>query len=200
MMAPRNARPPPTNSHGFVAPTGSLAAAGAAEGLGRLGAPAPDGRAPSLASVADVDGVGRADLDGVAEAVCVAPGAAGVPLEIGGPKVGPGPAVGLGGFGVGAALGVGVGAGGIAVAGGVGTGVGVAVGAGPITMTVGPMSVGSPPWISATKVTCQVPAGSVEEPVQVPSVVVPAVRASPIEAGPTMAVTELAACCALVVT
>ena len=124
--------------------------------------------------------------------------AAGVPLEIGGPKVGPGPAVGLGGIGVGAAVGVGVG--GVAVGGGVGTGVGVAVGAGPTTMTVGPTSVGSLPWISATKVTCQVPAGSVDWPVQVPFVVVPAVSASPTEAGPTMAVTELAACCGLVVT
>ena len=141
----------------------------------------------------------RAERDGEAEPVGVAcADAAGVPLGIGGPKVGGGVPVGRGGMAVGA--GVGVAGGGVAVGGGVGTGVGVGVGGGPTTTTVGPASVGSLPCVAATKVTCQVPAGSVDWPVHVPSVAVPAVSRSPTEAGPTTAVTELAACCGLGVT
>jgi hypothetical protein len=197
IKAPRNARPPPTKTHGFVAAAVFVASPGASEGLGRLGAPAPNGRALSTESVADADGVGRADLDGEAEAVGVAsPDAAGVPLGTGGPKVGRGEAVGRGGTGVGAA----VGGGAVGAGVGVGTGAGVGVGGGPTTTTAGPARVRSLPWISATKVTCQVPAGNVDWPVQVPSVGVPAVSASPTEAGPTRAVTELAACCELGVT
>ena len=132
-----------------------------AEGVGRLGAPPPDGRALSSASVADADGVGRADLEGVADGVGVAlPDGAGAAEGSGGPRVGLGAAVGPGGFAVGAAVGVEGGA--VAVGGGVGTGVGVGVGTVPTTTMVGPMSVGSLPCISATNVTCQVPAGSVD--------------------------------------
>jgi hypothetical protein len=82
----------------------------------------------------------------------------------------------------------------------VGAGVGVAVGGGPTTTTIGPLSDGSLPGVAAVNVTCQVPAGSVDWPVQVPFVAVPEVSARPTEVEPTMAVTELAPCCGLGVT
>lgn len=198
ITAPTNARPPPTNSHGFAPAAGSFdEAAAATDGLGRLELVAADGRPLSLPPAEDAEGVGRAEPDPDGEAVGVARAdAAGAREGIGGPNVG---------VGVGAGLGVDVGVGfavgrGLAVGRGVGAGVGVAVGGGPTTTTVGPLSVGSLPGVAATNVTCRVPAGSVDWPVQVPSVAVPAVSASPTEAGPTTAVTELAAFCGLGVT
>jgi hypothetical protein len=129
-------------------------------------------------------GVARGDADGVRDG-------------LGDPKVGPGAPVGPGGIGVGADVGTGVGLGvgrGLAVGRGVGGGVGVGVGGRPTTTTVGPARVGSLPGVAATNVTCHVPAGSVELPVQVPFVAVPLVSASPTEVGPTTAVTAVAAC------
>lgn len=197
ITAPTNARPPPTNSHGFAPAAGSFdESAAATDGLGRLELVAADGRALSLPPAEDAEEVGRAEPDPDGEAVGVARAdAAGAREGIGGPNVGIGAALGRVGVGVGFAVGRG-----LAVGRGVGAGVGVAVGGGPSTTTVGPLSVGSLPGVAATNVTCQVPAGSVDWPVQVPFVAVPAVSASPTEAGPTTAVTELAAFCGLGVT
>ena len=137
-------------------------------------------------------GVGRAD-------------APGVPEEIGGANVWFGGSVGPGGIGVGVGARVGAGVGfpdgrGLRVGRGVGAGVGVAVAWGPTTTTVGPLSVGLLPGVVAANVTSQVPAGSVEWPVHVPSVAVPLVSVSPIDVDPTTAVTALAACWGLGVT
>ena len=132
---------------------------GAGDGLGEAvasseeAAPAePEGRA--LGSVRVVpNGVGETagetDVPGMGVAVA-------------------GTAVGLG---VGVTRGVGRG-----VGGGVGCGVGGGVGA--VTTTVGPVRVGLVPrLLVAEKVTVQVPAGSVDDPLQVPRRGVPLVRA-----------------------
>jgi len=207
ITAPRNARPPPTNSHGFAPTTEPLdSSAGAADGLGEPEPPEADGRGLPLPPDGVGEGVGRAAPDPDGEAVGVArPDAAGEPEGIGGPNVGIGAGLDRGGVGVGVRVGFAVGGGlavgrGVAAGRGVGGGVGVGVGGGPTTTTVGPLSVGSFPGVEATNVTCQVPAGSVDWPVQVPFVAVPLASVSPTEAGPARAVTAVAACCGLGVT
>ncbi len=89
----------------------------------------------------------------------------------------------LPGFGVAVAgtdVGLGVGLG-VAVGRGVGRGVGAGVGGGvgAVTMRVGPPRVKFlPRLLVAEKVTDHVPAGSVDDPLQVPLSAVPAVRTS----------------------
>ena len=115
---------------------------------------------------------------------------AGVGSAIG--RVGAGDLVAVGacvGTGVGAAVGGGGGAG-AAVGGGGG---GVGVGGGAVTVTIGPSSgSGGSLEVVAWNVTCQVPAGSVDVPCQVPSWAVPLTLVKVTVALPTAAQTACA--------
>lgn len=183
--------PPPTNSHGL--PGGvdaSSAGSGSCDASG-------DG-----ASASDAWGVLEGRSLAVADAALLAAAvdelvAIGSPVPLGGTEGGEtGGEVGTGvGGTVGAIVGRGLRVGrGVGTGVDVGFGVGEAVGVGPMTVRVGPASVGSVPCTaSARKVTDQEPAGRVELPPKVPSSAVPDTRPSVTVVPATSAHTELAA-------
>ena len=190
MAAPIADMPPPTNSHGL--PRGADASSA---GSGSSDASGDD------ASASDATGVLEGRALAVADAALLVP-ALGELVPVGWPAPlgcvegadDTGADVGSGvGAGVGAVVGRGV-RDGRGVGAGVGFGVGDAVGVGPMTVTVGPASVGSEPCTaSARKVTGHEPPGRVELPRKVPSSAVPDTSASVTVVPATSAQTELAA-------
>lgn len=147
-------------------PDGTADGDGLLDPLGRVD-PAPEPAGERLGSVTVVpNGVGNAT------GVAVDPGT-GVDVPGVGPTVGRG--VGLG---------VAVGGG-----GGAGVAVGAGVGVGAVTTTVGPKAVGLMPVLTELKVTCQLPTGTVLDPVQTPFCALPLMRVSASELPATDALT-----------
>lgn len=178
---------PPTIRNDASDPGGVVAASAASVGSG-VGVPS--------SSVAVGDGLGVA-LDGLGVGDALGDGDG---EDVGWSSTGGG-CVGCGAgrsVGIGAGRGVGAG-GGVGAAVGCGDGEGVG-GGGSVTVTIGPVSgSGCGSLVEATKVTCQVPAGSVAEPCQVPSFALPLTLVRGTATLPTCAETAPAGCDGLAV-